>query len=723
MKRKTKLFFSLASLCLSVAMLCFGVYSAMSVSYTVNGSVSYEVKDVFVNISTKLYKSTSTTLISEAQQLVKLQEFSSLPTLMPDEIEDTGYNDEHSTYEDKQVSDPGQTTTFTSKTALPINYGAYTEGGDKAYGYYIVIEIENLGTETVHAIADISNIAGVNDSLNSIVQILQDFCDIDGGQTGYLIIGMALNDATKGVQNTFDFTVTIDKGKAPAPTIYGQSSLHEIQVSNTTLAPISVATQTSGQPVDISSDALTLQTSSEYLENAQVEGMGEVYMAKFDLSSEWKNYDSLTLYVKSGQFSYSMDEPTDIDMVIIANGKDYETSQFLDTVSSAQEEAFGAGESPNVLASSYDALLGNAQYGENIGYQMKLDAEIKNSDSITVFVMATNLSEFSIYGLSASEKGELGWDSGNTLSQNLISLKNYEFEEGVLNVYDTNYYGYFYNFKVENWYSGYRSLYMQSNTSVGLMGFIGNYNNGTINADVLTDFNDSFSDSPNANRILPRSKFEMVRAEGSAGNTFVFCIAVVRNIGDMEMTDDLKQQAQGELMGIVNEATINLQLREDVAGSFELSTDKTYYTYSNSGNGGQGVDALPKIYKGLPVSDYKAYVYFGITSNLPNSIKSLYIEGISGFSGSVNINFEAGTVLTSFYLSSIETYDFTFNDTNFVNSDTFANVLSSVIYYQGVIRVKCDDLSEIQSEFLKDTSNFTQPTAVVDGYAIFTHNI
>ncbi len=710
-------------------MLCFGVYSAMSVGYTINGSVSYEVTDVFVNISTKLYKSTSTALISEAQQLAKLQEFSSLPTLMPDEVKDTGYTDEHSTYEGEQVSDPGQTTTFTSKTALPINYGAYTEGGDKAYGYYIVIEIENLGTETVHAIADISNIAGVNDSLNSIVQILQDFCDIDGGQTGHLIIGMALNDATKGVQNTFDFKVAIDKDKAPAPTIYGQSSLHESQVSNTTLAPISATTQTSGQAVDISSDALTLQTSSEYLENAQVEGVGEVYMAKFDLSSEWKNFDSLSLYVKSGQFSYSMDEPTEIEMVIIANGKNYDTSQFLDTLSSAVEEAVGEGESPNVLASSYDALLGNAQYGADIGYQMKLDAEIKNSDSITVFVMATNLSEFSIYGLTASKKGELGWDSGNTLNQNSISLKNYEFEEGVLNVYDTNYYGYFYNFKIENWYSGYRSLYMQSNTLGGLggllIGFIGNYNNGTIKADIVAPLGESFYDSPNANRILRRSMFEMVGAEGSAGNTFVFCIAVVAYIGNEQMTDELKQQVQGALMEIVNETTIELQLREDVAGSFELSTDKTYYTYSNSGNGGQGVDVLPKIYKGLPVSEYKAYVYFDITSNLPNSIKSLHIEeGTSGFGGSsVNINFEAGTVLTSFYLSDIETYDFTFNDTNFVNSDTFANVLSSAIYYQGVIRVKCDDLSEIQSEFLKDASNFTQPTAVVDGYAIFTHNI
>ena len=41
MKRKFKLFATVASLCLSVALMAFGVYAASSVEYTVNGSVSY----------------------------------------------------------------------------------------------------------------------------------------------------------------------------------------------------------------------------------------------------------------------------------------------------------------------------------------------------------------------------------------------------------------------------------------------------------------------------------------------------------------------------------------------------------------------------------------------------------------------------------------------------------------------------------------------------------
>ena len=41
MKRKFKLFATVASLCLSVALMAFGVYAAASVSYTVSGSVSF----------------------------------------------------------------------------------------------------------------------------------------------------------------------------------------------------------------------------------------------------------------------------------------------------------------------------------------------------------------------------------------------------------------------------------------------------------------------------------------------------------------------------------------------------------------------------------------------------------------------------------------------------------------------------------------------------------
>ncbi len=55
MSRKSKIFLSLASLCLSLMVLCFGVYSAVSVDYTISGSISYEVDSAFVNITTKVY--------------------------------------------------------------------------------------------------------------------------------------------------------------------------------------------------------------------------------------------------------------------------------------------------------------------------------------------------------------------------------------------------------------------------------------------------------------------------------------------------------------------------------------------------------------------------------------------------------------------------------------------------------------------------------------------
>lgn len=42
MKRKVKLFTSIASLCLAVALMAFGVYAAANVEYTATGSVSFE---------------------------------------------------------------------------------------------------------------------------------------------------------------------------------------------------------------------------------------------------------------------------------------------------------------------------------------------------------------------------------------------------------------------------------------------------------------------------------------------------------------------------------------------------------------------------------------------------------------------------------------------------------------------------------------------------------
>ena len=50
MKRKFKLFATVASLCLCLALMAFGVYAASSVNYKASGKVSYEVRDLLLDI-------------------------------------------------------------------------------------------------------------------------------------------------------------------------------------------------------------------------------------------------------------------------------------------------------------------------------------------------------------------------------------------------------------------------------------------------------------------------------------------------------------------------------------------------------------------------------------------------------------------------------------------------------------------------------------------------
>ena len=59
MKRKFKLFATVASLCLSVALMAFGVYAAASVTYNVSGTVSYTMDHALVSVTTTVYSDTT----------------------------------------------------------------------------------------------------------------------------------------------------------------------------------------------------------------------------------------------------------------------------------------------------------------------------------------------------------------------------------------------------------------------------------------------------------------------------------------------------------------------------------------------------------------------------------------------------------------------------------------------------------------------------------------
>ena len=208
MKRKSKLFLSLASMMFAVALLCFGVYAALSVTYTISGSVVYEVKDVFVNIQTSVYVSTLNTLTDETllkENMTKLQNFEEVTN-----IADTDYSHTLETYKDGDITQHGDVTSEAS--GIPINYGTY-QANTQGFAYYIVVNIKNYGTEQV-GVSVQNNINAQN--INSIVAVTKSTnIDARGDSTfaeKNIVIALALDDATKSVRGvTFSLPITISK--------------------------------------------------------------------------------------------------------------------------------------------------------------------------------------------------------------------------------------------------------------------------------------------------------------------------------------------------------------------------------------------------------------------------------------------------------------------------------------------------------------------------------
>ena len=121
MKRKSKLFLSLASMMFAVALLCFGVYAALSVTYTISGSVVYEVKDVFVNIQTSVYVSTLGTLTDETLLRENMTKFQNGETVT--DTAKTSYEHIFETYKNGDITQQGDVTSEAS--GILINYGSY----------------------------------------------------------------------------------------------------------------------------------------------------------------------------------------------------------------------------------------------------------------------------------------------------------------------------------------------------------------------------------------------------------------------------------------------------------------------------------------------------------------------------------------------------------------------------------------------------------------------
>ncbi len=216
MKRRSKLIFSLISLCFSIAVLCFGVYSALSVSYSINGSVSYEIQDVFVELDLSVYRALSTTPVNSATHNQNVSTIKGAgKNISETDFGKLSYTDHESTYEKGEVKPGNEDGIFEAYSEnLALTYGSPTND-NQGYAFYIVIDIYNLGSEIINA-----QITTAPTSLENTILRDSGNVEIAADDTERIVLGLALDDVTTGIKSAgFTYTITISRGELPAEPI------------------------------------------------------------------------------------------------------------------------------------------------------------------------------------------------------------------------------------------------------------------------------------------------------------------------------------------------------------------------------------------------------------------------------------------------------------------------------------------------------------------------
>ena len=188
--KKSKLLLSLAMMCLSVAVLCFGVLAAQSVNYTISGTISYTVEDVFANISARVFKVSGQQTTDTMQTNVDTLSTTALGSIA------------NSTYiEDTTNSLNGLNTTDVGSASDTITIDMKVE----YLTYYIVINISNLADRVINAkLTD----ATTYTNLNTASKLIQN--GIAKGETKNLIVAFSLADKKVGIESlTIDYSIAV----------------------------------------------------------------------------------------------------------------------------------------------------------------------------------------------------------------------------------------------------------------------------------------------------------------------------------------------------------------------------------------------------------------------------------------------------------------------------------------------------------------------------------
>lgn len=198
--KKQRLFGTIASLCLAVALLAFGVYAAGAVTFNVTNTVTYTFSDVLVDVNAKLYSVTTGTSAIVGS--------GSVATLGDDDWTEVSGGVTNGTLKSYTGSDG----VYTQDSAASTVNSSIAFNMNNAFAYKVEIEfstVSNAGvTVTYNDTAFVDNVD--NDNITLVVNADAENASIVTGETYTFVYYVLLEDATKEVDITLpalNFTV------------------------------------------------------------------------------------------------------------------------------------------------------------------------------------------------------------------------------------------------------------------------------------------------------------------------------------------------------------------------------------------------------------------------------------------------------------------------------------------------------------------------------------
>lgn len=198
--KKRKILATVSALCLSVALLVFGVYAAGTVSFNVSNTVTYTFADVLVDVNAKLFKVNSGTTNIVTKE--------SLTTLGDDNWTEVSGGVTNGTLKSYTGSDGVYSQDDDSST---VN-SSITFNMNNAFAYKVVIEFSTVSNAGVTV--DYNSTAFVESTANNTSLVIKDDAEnstIVAGEKYTFIYYVLLEDATQEINTTLptlNFTIT-----------------------------------------------------------------------------------------------------------------------------------------------------------------------------------------------------------------------------------------------------------------------------------------------------------------------------------------------------------------------------------------------------------------------------------------------------------------------------------------------------------------------------------